>query len=157
MGLKKDANRYGMFLSGLSGEMTMTNWRRVEQDYERLPTLLRTVSPSFVASDEANALAPDDWRLPGVVLGAWGSYLARTFSQERRGQLPAAGQQMLEEQFDLLESICNSHDPYVLNAVAVEIFEHLHEDQEWHLAFANRLGPRARWEYALATKPDAKG
>jgi hypothetical protein len=135
--------------------MTSTNWQRVTQDYEGLPTLLRTASPAFVASEEAATLAAEDWALPGVVLAAWGRFLSRTFSEERRGQLSVAERAVVESQFDLLERLCSSEDPEVVNAVAVEIFEHLQEGDEWHRDFARRLGPRARWEYGLATKPDA--
>jgi hypothetical protein len=95
--------------------MTSTNWQRVTQDYEGLPTLLRTASPAFVASEEAATLAAEDWALPGVVLAAWGRFLSRTFSEERRGQLSVAERAVVESQFDLLERLCSSEDPEVVN------------------------------------------
>lgn len=131
----------------------MMEWIRLDQPYDNLPQVLKESSPEFALSPEANTLSKQDWALPGAVLATWGRFIARMFSEDRLHALPVDERKILERQFDILEELC-AGDPEISNAVWVEIFEHLHEDAEWHRDFSGRLRSQSRRIYDLATKSE---
>lgn len=125
----------------------------VPQPYDRLPEYLLEVSPGFAESPEYLALDQELRSIPGLVVGAWGGYLRRVFSAQEGDEARRYETGLLGRLFEVLESLCSSEDGNVVNAVMVEIFEHLHEGDDWHARFRSVLGPAARNVYETM-RPD---
>src|SRR5438094_9039782 len=106
----------------------MACWLPVPRDYNHLPQLLVQKVPDFAASPEYQALEGADLQLPGVVCGAFAQYLSRlqkdSLARPRRHEDTAS----LSAAYHVLEWCATSHDPDVINAVVVEIFENLNSE-----------------------------
>jgi hypothetical protein len=114
----------------------------VPGEYERIPDLLLSEAPAFGTSDEFQSLQPDDLALPGVVLGAFRRYVQRVFSKRHDA--------VSSEQADALralERLATSSDREVVNALVVEVFEHLDQPQQELNDLLDSLGPAARALY----------
>jgi len=128
-------------------EVVMARWLLVPRDYNHLPQLLVQKVPDFAASPEYKALESADLQLPGVVCGAFAQYLSRlqkdTLARPRSHEDAAS----LSAAYRALEWFATSHDPDVINAVVVEIFENL--DSEPHVlgAIKAHLGKASRQLY----------
>lgn len=119
----------------------MGDFAGMNREYPRLPDLLVEEAPSFADSEEARRLERDDWSLPSVVCGAFTRYVERLhLSSSDSGQLR---ERHLEETFRAIERLASSPDPEVVNALVVEVFEHLHFPDKVVEEFHSRLGPSA--------------
>ena len=118
----------------------MARWLPVPREYNHLPQLLVQKVPDFAASPEYKALESADLQLPGVVCGAFAQYLSRlqkdTLARPRNHEDAAS----LSAAYHALEWLATSHDPDVINAVVVEIFENLDSDPHVLEAIKARLG-----------------
>jgi len=112
-------------------EVVMARWLPVPRAYSHLPHLLVQKVPDFAASPEYTALESAEIQFPGVVCGAFAQDLSRlqkdTLARPRSHEDAAS----LSAAYHALECFATSHDPDVINAVVVDIFENL--DREPHV------------------------
>lgn len=106
----------------------MPNFELVPGEYADLPDFLIRSVPGFGTSPEF-ALVADCFDLPGVIVGALRSFLERLDTASRADDFDASSAASLEAVYRVIEAMASSGDPEVQNAVVVEIFEHLQEDQ----------------------------
>lgn len=115
---------------------------RVPGEYDGLPEYLLREVPGFAESPEFELVAANR-DLPGVVVGAVGSYLLRLQKSEIRRETDEAESAALTRAYEVLEEMASSPDGHVRNALQVEIFEHLHTNDVVVAAVETRLGPRS--------------
>ena len=118
----------------------MASWLPIPRAYAHLPQWLAQKVPGFAESPEYKALGSADLQLPGVVCGAFSQFLSRLQQDALTGSRSDADAARLSAAYHVLEWLATSHDPDVINAVVVEIFENL--DCEPHVlkAIKTHLG-----------------
>ena len=116
-----------------------------DREYPRLPELLLEVAPGFGGSPELRRLDSADWALPSVVCGAFARYVERLHSEA-----PSSAEShkaRVGETFRAIERLASSPDPEVVNALVVDVFEHLDFTADVHEEFHSGLGPSSRALY----------
>ena len=108
--------------------------------------LLREAAPSFVESEEFRRLDLTDHALPSVVLGAFTKYVER-LNLEPPGAPSAVTAGDVDDALRAIEQLASSTDPEVVNALVVDVFEHLDLPDDLLYDFHARLGPSARDAY----------
>ena len=118
-----------------------------QREYSRVPHLLIREVRGFAASPEYKSLENHDLKLPGVVCGAFARFLVRLQQCAIEGTVSEDEAQSLAASYQVVEQLSSSYDPYVVNAVVVEIFENL--DCEPHVleAIKARLEKASRQLY----------
>ena len=103
----------------------MASWLPIPRAYAHLPQWLVQKAPGFAESPEYKALSSADLQLPGVVCGAFAQFLSRLQQNALTGSRSDEDAARLSAAYHVLEWLATSHDPDVINAVVVEIFENL--------------------------------
>ena len=117
------------------------------REYRHLPQLFVQQVPEFAESPEYKALGSADLQLPGVVCGAFAQFLSRLQKDAIGGTRNEEGAVSLSALYQVLEWCATSHDPDVINAVVVEIFENLDCEPPVLEAIKTRLGKASRQLY----------
>ena len=126
----------------------MTDFTRVDREYDRLPALLVDNAPGFAESEEYARLDPNDLELPTVVCGAFNRYFCRLQNAAAmRPELDPTVARALRDAYRAIDRLCASNDPEVVNTVVVEIFEHLDLGDATLATFEARRGKTARELY----------
>ena len=118
----------------------MARWLPIPRSYAHLPQWLVQKVPGFAASPEYQALSIADLQLPGVVCGAFAQFLSRLQQDILTGARSDAAAASLSAAYHVLEWLATSHDPDVINAVVVEIFENLDGEPQVLEAIKTHLG-----------------
>lgn len=122
----------------------MSDFNLVQGNYDNVPHLIIRRIPEFLESPEFESLSLK-WRiLPGIVCGALGKFLVRTFSASLPEGKP---EDLIARLFLLLEEMASDHDSQVQNLVVVEIFEHLDCDEDTLQAIIVGLFPKSKSLY----------
>jgi hypothetical protein len=108
--------------------------------YVHLPQSLVQKVPGFAASPEYQALGSADLQLPGVVCGAFAQFLSRLQKDTLTAPRNVEDAASLSAAYQVLEWLATSHDPDVINAVVVEIFENLDGEPQVLEAIKAHLG-----------------
>lgn len=103
----------------------MSNLIPTQREYSRIPQLLVQKVHGFAESPEYTSLENSDRQLSGVVCGAFAKFLARLQQCALEGFMSKASAKSLAASYHIMEQLATSSDPYVVNAVVVEIFENL--------------------------------
>lgn len=118
----------------------MASWLPIPRAYAHLPQWLVQKIPGFAASPEYKALGSADLQLPGVVCGAFAQFLSRIQKDTLMRPRNVEDMASLSAAYQVLEWLATSHDPDVINAVVVEIFENLDCDAHVLEAIKAHLG-----------------
>lgn len=104
--------------------------------------MLLEEAPGFGNSEEFRGLDKSDRELPSVALGAFTRYIERLHSDNDRLTGHAEGARVAEA-FAAIDRLASSKDPEVVNALVVDVFEHLNLPDDLLEEFRSRLGPAA--------------
>ena len=118
----------------------MASWLPMPRAYVHLPQWLVQKVPGFAKSPEYKALGSADLQLPGVVCGAFAQFLSRLQKDTLTGLRNVEDAASLSAAYQVLEWLAASHDPDVVNAVVVEIFENLDGEPQVLEAMKAHLG-----------------
>ena len=123
----------------------MTDSTNIE--HHRLPDALRERLPGFENTPEYLVIRDTGGDLPDVVCGALGSLLQRLEVEMLEKRLDAAGRQMLDRVYRVIEELATSNDIETVNAVVVDVLELLSNTPLVVDRITARLGPATRALY----------
>lgn len=115
-----------------------------DESYHGLSSVVLVQNPRFAASQEYLTLVDSGVEdLPGVVLGAFGSFLVKKLEDE----------EVVKAGFATLESLVEMNDQDVQEAVVNEVFEVRAEPISVLELFYEKLGPRSKELYRRTCRP----
>ena len=100
--------------------MSSQNFILIQDTSSKITEFLIQQVIGFADSDEYHRLDDEDRKYPGIVCGAFASYISRIY--EQGGDIDL----IIDNAFDVIESLCLKQYSDVENYVVTEILENIH-------------------------------